>query len=266
MAVQSGTCLIWNHEASVSIQANPPMYVAIESDRAGGGYRLGLDERFHVDALSVEEKARLTTWLIDQRRQGEHQPEITAAAVAHAKSKRPLLAHERADRLLQFIARSVNSIADYIRIPEDKCGGALAWSESTKYQEVYFLLRYLDKNGWLEKGTLQKNMFAGGVSIEGYRRVADRYTNVDHSQAFVAMWFDETMDRALVQGFEPGIRDAGYRPFVINRKEHVNKIEDEIEAEIRRSRFLLADFTYGRRGAREAFTTRQDLPRDWACL
>ena len=36
----------------------------------------------------------------------------------------------------------------------------------------------------------------------------------------------------------------------IDRKEHVNKIDDEIIAEIRRSRFLVADFTQGEDGAR----------------
>ena len=34
------------------------------------------------------------------------------------------------------------------------------------------------------------------------------------------------------------------------QKEHVNKIDDEIIAEIRRSRFLVADFTQGQDGAR----------------
>ena len=36
----------------------------------------------------------------------------------------------------------------------------------------------------------------------------------------------------------------------IDRKADVNKIDDEIIAEIRRSRFLVADFTHGEDGAR----------------
>ena len=39
------------------------------------------------------------------------------------------------------------------------------------------------------------------------------------------------------------MRASGFRPLRIDRKEHVNKIDDEIIAEIRRSRFLVADFT-----------------------
>lgn len=37
--------------------------------------------------------------------------------------------------------------------------------------------------------------------------------------------------------------DAGYEPLRIDQKEHVNKIDDEIVLEIRRSKFLIADFT-----------------------
>jgi hypothetical protein len=35
----------------------------------------------------------------------------------------------------------------------------------------------------------------------------------------------------------PAIRDSGYEPMRIDRKEHINKIDDEIIAEIRRSCF-----------------------------
>ena len=44
--------------------------------------------------------------------------------------------------------------------------------------------------------------------------------------------------------------DAGYTAMRIDRKEHINKIDDEIIAEIRRSRFLVADFSQGDDGAR----------------
>ena len=42
------------------------------------------------------------------------------------------------------------------------------------------------------------------------------------------MWFDESMDEVWKQAIEPGIADAGYEAGRIDRKEHVNKIDDEI--------------------------------------
>ena len=64
------------------------------------------------------------------------------------------------------------------------------------------------------------------------------------------MWFHESMAEAFEKGIKPAVEDAGYEPLRIDRKEHINKIDDEIIAEIRRSRFLVADFTHGEDGAR----------------
>jgi hypothetical protein len=64
---------------------------------------------------------------------------------------------------------------------------------------------------------------------------------------FVAMWFDDSMNLAWEQAFYPAIKAAGYTPFRIDKKEHNNKIDDEIMASIRGARFIVADFT-GQRG------------------
>ena len=93
-------------------------------------------------------------------------------------------------------------------------------------------------------------MFKGWPTVDGYNRIEERRINVDASQAFVAMWFDSSMDETYDNGIEPAIKKAGYKPLKINQKEHVNKIDDEIIAELRRSRFLVADFTHGEDGAR----------------
>lgn len=66
-------------------------------------------------------------------------------------------------------------------------------------------------------------------------------------QAFVAMWFSSEMDPVYKEGIEPAVRGAGYEPKRIDLVEHNNKICDEIVAEIRKSRFVVADFT-GQRG------------------
>lgn len=68
---------------------------------------------------------------------------------------------------------------------------------------------------------------------------------VNSEQTFVAMWFDESVDEAYEEGIEPAIREAGYKPLRIDEKEHNNKIDDEIAREIRRSRFVVCDFTCG---------------------
>ena len=60
----------------------------------------------------------------------------------------------------------------------------------------------------------------------------------------------KALNEAFEHGIEPAIKDTGFNPLRIDRKEHINKIDDEIIAELRRSRFIVADFTHGKDGAR----------------
>ena len=129
--------------------------------------------------------------------------------------------------------------------------GAMAWSESGDSQEVLFLAEYLKKRGWIHSVLPEsdpRNIFT--VSVEGHGHIADLVSQQDSAQCFVAMWFGEDVDDLYHQGIKPAIEAAGYTAIRIDEKPHANKIDDEIIAEIRRSRFLVADFTHGKDGAR----------------
>ena len=134
-------------------------------------------------------------------------------------------------------------------------------------REVGFLLKYLVGRGWVSDIGVEKYV----VTVDGYAQIADRESATDSSQAFVAMWFDDSMAEVYRDGIEPGIRDAGYNPLRIDRKDHINKIDDEIIAELRRSRFLVADFTHGPDGARggvyyeAGFAHGLDMPVIFTC-
>ena len=66
-------------------------------------------------------------------------------------------------------------------------------------------------------------------------------------QGFVAMWFDEDLlSSAYEQGFKIAIMNARYEPYLVrNDKYHSDRIDNRIMAAIRRSRFVVADFTCG---------------------
>jgi hypothetical protein len=94
----------------------------------------------------------------------------------------------------------------------------------------------------------------------GWNRVAELEegrTGERPDQAFVAMCFadaqmigDKRVDLKLVfhDGLRVGIAKAGYRPRRIDEKEFTGDVVDEIMTEIRRSRFVVADFTGHRKG------------------
>jgi hypothetical protein len=103
---------------------------------------------------------------------------------------------------------------------------------------------------------------------KGLERIATlQHDKGKGEQGFVAMWFDPSVQTAWDEGIRPGIEAAGYAPMRIDGKEHANKIDDEIIMEIRRSRFMVADFT-GQRGGvyyEAGFAQGLGLPVIWTC-
>jgi hypothetical protein len=82
----------------------------------------------------------------------------------------------------------------------------------------------------------------------GWQRVLElEKAQRDSDQAFVAMWFDKSLDEVWEEGFKPALKATGFHPYRVDLDEHNDKIDDRIVAEIRRSGLLVADFT-GHRG------------------
>jgi hypothetical protein len=60
------------------------------------------------------------------------------------------------------------------------------------------------------------------------------------------MSFDPSLREVWTNGFAPGIRVTGYSPVRLDDEHYVGGITDEIMAQIRRSRFVVADYTLQR--------------------
>ena len=90
--------------------------------------------------------------------------------------------------------------------------------------------------------------------------------NPSSQQGFIAMCFASSLDPAWM-AIDKGIHAAGYRALRINQKEHNNEITDEIIAEIRKSKFLVADLTEHRNGVyfEAGFAKGLDLEVIWLC-
>jgi nucleoside 2-deoxyribosyltransferase len=241
-------CQIWGTQAQVStiFTDNQPFHV-VDSPRAGGRYLIGVTT---PNRLPDDEhvKARLTTWLVEQRRLGNASPIVTKEIIKEAQHWRPLAVHERADRALKFLRDRSHAIGKRIQV-DPLYDSMLPATESIEKGEVAFLLEDLMEKKWINGVPNHIGTFV--VSIDGYSRLEElEKASVNSSQAFVAMWFDASMSKAYNKGIALGVEDAGYKPIRIDRKDHNNKIDDEIIAEIRRSRFLVADFTQGDAGTR----------------
>jgi hypothetical protein len=129
--------------------------------------------------------------------------------------------------------------------------------------ELPYLFHELEARKFIERKPL-----GAKVTMKGWERLAEISREGRTSpRCFVAMWFDKSMDGIYDQGIEPAIRHAGYDPLRIDKAEHVNRIDDEIIGQIKRSRFMVSDFTGQRHGVYFEAGMMQGLGRNviWMC-
>ena len=259
------TCPIWGTRATESSVGRDGRN--IDSPRAGGKYFISGSAEATASNLDNENKAKLTSWLIEQRYFGVGRPEVNSNIIKSAQNRIGLVVKEKADRLLRCFANSESNPGAGFFLPESNTKEheffrALAHVESStdfrrpavQEQEIIFYAEYLANQGWI--CSIDRTQDLAGfprckITVDGYTRLEELQGSIGSSSSvFVAMWFDEEMNSALIDGIEPGIQDAGYKPLRVDQVEHVDKIDDRIIAEIRRARFVVADFTQGDSGAR----------------
>jgi nucleoside 2-deoxyribosyltransferase len=233
------------------------------SSRAGGLYFISSTAIVNLRTFSEAEKVRLTDWLVLQRRLGVECPEVQSHTLDDAAKRRSLKVQERADAILRFLVGKNDLLGTQlsfqvpgIGVPQDDLNQLLAWTGSVEASELVTLIEHCEKQGWISY--TQRRRESSHEIVHKIALLPDGCSRLEalegdsalSAQAFVAMWFDESMLEAYEQGIAKAIRNAGYDPLRIDRKEHNNKIDDEIIGEIRRSRFVVADFTQGASGAR----------------
>jgi hypothetical protein len=123
--------------------------------------------------------------------------------------------------------------------------------------ELNSVLEFLAKADYInsslnEFGKTDVNIY---ITAKGYERLREiERLGKDSKQCFVAIWFTHEMNDVYKNAIKPAIEfiERGesiprYEAVKIDNVEHINDINDEIIAQIRRSRFMVCDLT-GYRG------------------
>lgn len=164
------------------------------------------------------------------------------------------------DRLLLDIAERTISIS--MPVPVDGDDYPLYYQR--KADDVNALLGLLHQMGRVE----QVEPWLVRITPGGWQHVeALEAARIQSKQAFVAMWFDPKMDDAYTDGIKPALEATGFTPFRVDRTEFTGKIDDRIIVELRRSGFLIADFTGHRQGVYFETGFAMGLGREviWCC-
>ncbi|MBN1867152.1 hypothetical protein JW916_07640 [Candidatus Sumerlaeota bacterium] len=145
---------------------------------------------------------------------------------------------------------------------------------SSEKREVFELHKELNERGWTEcqfvtSGSLLpvSNVRITARGWERYEDILRGMPNVESRQGFIAMWMNPSMDEAFKEGFWKAIGESGYDPLRIDREHFINKIDDEIMAQIRKSRFVVVDVTGSRQNVlfEAGFAMGLGIPVLWTC-
>ncbi len=240
-------CIIWQSPAD-EISEIGKDGSSFDSPRAGGKYFITGTAVSGLKKLSNGQKALLTSWLVEQRRNGLDIPTISSTNLVEIQQRRPLRFSEKIARVMQYCSDNISKIGQSLSVQysepdDDHRNKLMALTECEDVEDLSALLTLIERMGLIKED--------GGAgfsdispTVSGWLRIEEMQTAApDVAQAFVAMWFHADTQEAYEKGIRPAIKDCGYEPLRIDNKEHINKIDDEIVAEIRRSRFLIADFT-----------------------
>ena len=257
------------------------------SDRVGCDYVITSEAELMLRSGYFESvpgklaKMRLVTAILDRHAVGEPTPRITHEDVQSADRGSSLPVYERAERLLRYLVSLSVPTGRPIPMSYRVIDQGLAWSESLERSEFHYFVGYLTELECLilndsrpadDDDELNTFFQSYIVTVMGRERVGARAQTIDVEQAFVAMWFDDSMNDVYDKAISPAIKAAGYKPMRVDREDsNLNLIDDQIIGEIRRSRFLVADFTHGEDGARGSvyyeagFARGLDLPIIFTC-
>ena len=192
-------------------------------------------------------------------------PVITSTDIELALASAVPSLHHRVDRMLRWIAMA---FPPGVQFSMSDLGGGSFWEHSANERvdssDESHSSSHLTAVGWNktieetwfmvtevlchEMGLLvSQNNHEYQVSPKGLLYLEGRRESVS-TIGFCAMWFSPEVLPLWTQVIEPATRAAGYEPLRIDSKQHNGKIDDEIMASIRASRFVVSDFTGNRGG------------------
>ncbi len=253
------SCFIWGTKALLLEPRGDSQM--IDSPRAGGKYVITNSVLATIPTrLADDAKVRLTDWLVEQREAGVEVPKIDSGVLEHVKVRQNKAMSERIKSLISYLATNYEIGKQFRFKSTDSMGFSqgepksisnivttlMAYSSSTTLETTHEFLEDFKKDGYLKvpDGYSQQHYT---MTVKG-KIYAEEIIKEDKQkrQCFVAMWFDENkkgMDDVYKKAIKPAIEDAGYKPYRVDKAPDIGNIVDQIIAQIRQSRFIIADFT-----------------------
>lgn len=212
---------------------------------------------FHEFITSASQMANLSGWIYKNQEEL-----ITSERLSRLSKLRTPNVDEKANRILLFLSelcpipgerlpsifKTIQSLLEldleelqphHIESAEMMLPVMSLGNVSTIEELYYLLFDYLyDEKKYLDLVSIDKITPKGWAFIE-----SNKSRNPESNNVFIAMKFEDSLKEFSEKWVESAIRETGFDSIRIDKYEHNNLIDDEIIANIRRSRFLIADLT-----------------------
>ena len=112
------------------------------------------------------------------------------------------------------------------------------------------------------------NLYELSLTLDGWKRIKEIKNDSKKSdQAFVAMWFDKSMEGVYDKGISLALEASGYKPYIVNRAHFGERIDHEIMSQIRKSSLVIAEMTGQRQNVyyEVGFAQGLGIPVIWCC-
>ena len=248
-------CPIWGTDAEfLDTQGGK---FEIVSNRAGGAYVITGSALSTVNQETYQGWKRIAlTEHIFLANQHGITPRIDTDFLHGLKKPKNLNALRKLDRVLIAISDRSPRMGELFNAREIILGsngeylaaainspGAIPRDFST---ELKFIIETAIKKGLLAE-SFEHAPPQSTITLDGWERIEELgYSLTLSDQIFVAMWFgDKEQAQLYSKAIKPAIEAAGYVAVRIDTTEHNEKIDDQIIAEIRKSKAVVVDLTCG---------------------
>ena len=213
-------------------------------------------------------RSKLSAWIRERDIRGADIPDIHSGNLDEILGRLPdykprdkmSIFFQNLERISEYPGYqiSVNPFFDY----------PLAWANSVE-EFLHYLSSLIDR-GLIKTAddSLPNKDFPSDVIITAngwdYLEELDRRSE-EKTQVFVAMSFTGKMKPIWENAIEPAITKAGYDPYRVDIEPHIDRIDAKIIAEIKNSRFVVADVTEQKRGVyfEAGYALGMNLPVIW---
>jgi nucleoside 2-deoxyribosyltransferase len=210
-------------------------------------------------------------WIKNLTEQPDDPPRITSEMLENAEKNLPnytvtekqLILLKNIERRMEFPGEGVSVMA--------KIDYPLSWAKNEK--EFIYYLKSLGERGLIRFSTENRRTIDDPIQIVDITAAGwdflekNARTAAISDQAFVAMSFSSELKAIWENGIKRAIERAGYVAYRVDSEPHVDRIDVKIMAEIKNSRFLIADVTEQKMGVyfEAGYGLGLGIPVLWSC-